>query len=139
MSAPTSPAPRAATALRRVAALLRLRPLRAARAGAGPSRSPSRAGGPAVVTAPDRDALHRLLTGLLLEHPGEPMALLLVGLLPADGRDGVGDGSEDLLRALVEVAGSEDVDPGRSDFSLTAQVHLEPWHTSDGANVVQKG
>ncbi|WP_298801726.1 LamG-like jellyroll fold domain-containing protein [uncultured Pseudokineococcus sp.] len=42
-------------------------------------------------------------------------------------------------RALVEVAGSEDVDPGRADFSLTAQVHLEPWRTSDGANVVQKG
>ncbi|WP_298988776.1 EAL domain-containing protein [uncultured Pseudokineococcus sp.] len=109
MSAPTSPAPRAATALRRVAALLRPRPLRAARAratgsraGAAPSRGAAPSGsGPAVVTAPDRDALHRLLTGLLLQHPGEPMALLLVGLLPADGRDGVGDGSEDLLRAVV--------------------------------------
>lgn len=99
VSAPTSPAPRAATALRRVAALLRRHP--AARPRPRAAGTPPRGGGPAVVTAPDRAALHLLLATHLLEHPGRPLALLLVDLLPADGRDGAGDDSEDLLRAVT--------------------------------------
>ncbi|MEJ5946296.1 LamG-like jellyroll fold domain-containing protein [Pseudokineococcus basanitobsidens] len=42
-------------------------------------------------------------------------------------------------RALVELDGSRALNPGAGDFRVSAEVALEPWQTSDGSNVLQKG
>lgn len=42
-------------------------------------------------------------------------------------------------KAVLAVEASENLDPGDRDFSYGALLHLEPWQTSTGSNIVQKG
>lgn len=42
-------------------------------------------------------------------------------------------------RAVFELAASRGLNPGRGDFSMSATLLLQPWQTSDGSNVLQKG
>ncbi|MEJ5914344.1 EAL domain-containing protein [Pseudokineococcus sp. 1T1Z-3] len=54
-----------------------------------------------LVRSTDRDGLRALLVEHLRERSGEPLALLLVGLVAAEGRDGAGAEADDLLHAVT--------------------------------------
>jgi len=73
---------------------------RASREGTGRDAAGA-ADGPELVAAADRDDLRDLLVAHLLAHPGRGLALLLVGLVPAEGRDGAGTCADELLRAVT--------------------------------------
>lgn len=84
------------------------------------------AGGSAVLRTTDRPA-PQVGTSVVEGQPGLRLGWVCRAALWSCGR------------ALVELDGSRGLNPGSGGFEVSAQVALEPWQTSGGSNVLQKG